>query len=136
MSGVDMTVVVAHARSPFSKEAHVAMVRAVPLSVNSQACISQSFGAPTSPLVIEVMLVASASIFVISELLVLVPGVADEASVSTRITLLLFDIVANDDSVSTSTPSTAIFHADDRVMVVSVALPSSTLHTVKALTAP
>lgn len=63
----------------------------------------------------------------------LLAGVAEEATVSTRFVTRLFVTVSVLDVVSKFTPSTAILPADTREIVVSVACPSSIDQAVKAL---
>lgn len=115
-----MTVVAGNDTVEFSNDAPGAIVRAVPLSVKLQRCISPSAGVPTSPVVREVILTARPVIFVTSELSVLLPGVADDATISTRFVTRLFVTVAKEEVVRTSIPSTAIFQAAERVIDVSV----------------
>lgn len=63
---VDITVVVGSATVEASNDAHHVIARAVQLSVMLHRCISQSFGVPVSPEVIDVIAVARLVIFVTS----------------------------------------------------------------------
>lgn len=65
-SRVDITVVVGSATVDASNDAHQVIARAVQLSVILHTWRSQSFGVQVSPVVIEVIAVASAVIFVTS----------------------------------------------------------------------
>ena len=68
---------------------------------------------------------ARAVILCISELSVLIVGVADDASVVTLLVIRLFVRVLVLEIVGTTTHSTAKTHAEDRESVVSLAFPSS-----------
>jgi len=88
-----MVVVVGREIVEDSNEDPHTIVRAVPLSVILHKCISPSLGVPVSVL-IEVILIASAVIFVTSKVSVLLAGVADDDTVSILFVIRLFVRVA------------------------------------------
>jgi hypothetical protein len=88
-----MVVVVGREIVEASKDDPHTIVRAVPLSVILHKCISPSIGVPVRLVVIEVILTASAVIFVTSEVSVLLAGVADDDTVSILFVIRLFERV-------------------------------------------
>lgn len=74
---MEITVVVGSATVDASNDAHQVIARAVPLSVICITIISPFTGVPVSPLVILVIACASPVIWNISQLSVLIAGVAD-----------------------------------------------------------
>lgn len=66
----------------------------------------------------------------------MIEGVALEASESSLLVILLFVKVLVEETVGTTTPSTARTHAEEREIVVSDAFPSSILQVVKVSQVP